>query len=513
MATTPPSTPTKSLKAVVSLASPAVCDESLKTNSKQTSQVNIKDISEKTSGDDVLVSKEVTLVTKEIAQVSKEVVVSVHEVAVSVECEAKASVYPTPPASPVLQAEKVKHVSSTQLVVQDVQRKALYEATPKKTLLSAELITIRLNITKWLCGNKKANGQPCRWWSELKSESRRTEIRNLILKLSLVEVNSTAFDLALEELAQSYSCYHHNKGPLLEYRVTEWKNLLVPVTGTENQLRAVLWSISTCCVTCGKGIGGQRVQNCRKTSRLILDNKGTIEYHEYLLRVWDVNTRCNDHSSLRDETRVKEMVDRIKKIVSFSTESPCMLKEIEYYWPRTRTTTAFEAIHQWKDPTGENDPLKVLKYQVQTQLKGAEFDDGIVYIYEVDGNPGLLKIGYTGRTLESRRAWMEFECNRDCRILYYSKVPNAKRTEALCHADLHECRVQVACDGCIKNHNEWFRVSSLEAQAVLDKWATWMKSHPYETRSLRTGDQGYLKDSIKLKDMAKFKKDPMGAGA
>ena len=94
-------------------------------------------------------------------------------------------------------------------------------------------------------------------------------------------------------------------------------------------------------------------------------------------------------------------------------------------------------------------------------------------------------------------------------MLYHKEVPNAKRVEALCHSDLHENRVQVYCDGCITNHNEWFEVSLDEAKATLDKWATWMiKSNPYDTRGLKSGNE-FLKDATVLDDMEAFKKDPM----
>ena len=48
----------------------------------------------------------------------------------------------------------------------------------------------------------------------------------------------------------------------------------------------------------------------------------------------------------------------------------------------------------------------------------------------------FFKIGYSGRDIDTRQSEMEFECDRERRIVYDRKVPNAERVEASCHADL-----------------------------------------------------------------------------
>ena len=182
---------------------------------------------------------------------------------------------------------------------------------------------------------------------------------------------------------------------------------------------------------------------------------------------------------------------------------------VESFWPSRQLTDKFESIYPWNGPGSDRDPLEILRSKASEPLVDKDFNHGIVYVYSVDGNPSLIKIGYTGRSLQIRQAEIEFGCNRKCKILHYGKVPNAKQVEELCHADLHEDRVQIYCSGCLGNHNEWFNITEEKARAVLDKWATWIESIPYETRSLRIDEKGYLKDASKLRNMAAFKKDPM----
>ncbi|CAF9929475.1 MAG: hypothetical protein GOMPHAMPRED_005416 [Gomphillus americanus] len=489
MAITSPSTPPRSSSVAVVTPStpPSTASKAIpKEKPKEVSGSKPKEVSKET-------------ISKEAATANKVPTIGTNEISTA---------YITPPASPSPPARTLPRLQS---VTSEVQLQSITIQEPK--YLSVKTIADKLKIEKWLCGAQGGRGS-CRWEinNTEKEPHKRDKIESLIKDLSLADTSSTAFDPALEELAKSYSCHLHHSGTTLEHKLTEWRDKLIPPTRIQGRVRAALWKPSVKCLVCDERIGGQRVQNCQMTSNLVLEHSGNIEYCTYLLRVWDANSRCDLHSGRKDEARIIRLVAMIQAIATttFSSsidENPDMSKPIQSFWLSAQLTNSFKS-SKWDDPNGETDPLKILKSTVKAPLIGENLKKGFVYIYKVDGNPGRFKIGYTAN-LEARRKKWEFHCNRKCSMLYHKEVPNAKRVEALCHSDLHENRVQVYCDGCITNHNEWFEVSLDEAKATLDKWATWMiKSNPYDTRGLKSGNE-FLKDATVLDDMEAFKKDPM----
>jgi hypothetical protein len=100
---------------------------------------------------------------------------------------------------------------------------------------------------------------------------------------------------------------------------------------------------------------------------------------------------------------------------------------------------------------------------------------GFVYVYEVLGNEGFVKIGYT-TDLETRLGKWRFDCNREVKVLYpipaasAETVRNAPQVEALCHAELRHRKTTIYCDSCLRKHIEWFEISTAEAIAVVRKW-------------------------------------------
>jgi hypothetical protein len=59
--------------------------------------------------------------------------------------------------------------------------------------------------------------------------------------------------------------------------------------------------------------------------------------------------------------------------------------------------------------------------------------EGYVYAYEVEGNPGFVKIGYTGFTAQKRFDDIAFY---PIPINTSNTIKNSKLVEALCHAQL-----------------------------------------------------------------------------
>lgn len=125
---------------------------------------------------------------------------------------------------------------------------------------------------------------------------------------------------------------------------------------------------------------------------------------------------------------------------------------------------------------------------------------GILYMYWVTGNFGLVKIGKTSGPSPAKRLdkW-----RRDCghpieehtrgEAEVAVQLPHVYRVEALVHAELNDSRVrEIACKKCserktrkkgrqcIVSHEEWFCASPDHAQKVIKKWSDWMLTNPYE---------------------------------
>jgi hypothetical protein len=74
-------------------------------------------------------------------------------------------------------------------------------------------------------------------------------------------------------------------------------------------------------------------------------------------------------------------------------------------------------------------------------------------------------------------------------------VPNARRVEALCHAELQYQNIRIDCSGCLMQHVEWFEVSTEEAIALIRRWSKWMVNYPHQPSSPRSSDAWTLKEN------------------
>ena len=137
----------------------------------------------------------------------------------------------------------------------------------------------------------------------------------------------------------------------------------------------------------------------------------------------------------------------------------------------------------------------LIQSEVVRSLDLKDVGEGYVYLYEVEGNEGFVKIGYTSRDLKTRHEEWEFDCNRQLRMLYpfpmkpTKTVVNARRVEALCHAELNHRRIVIYCTGCLKQHVEWFEISPADAIHTIQKWTKWMAANPYESCTLKVEEQ------------------------
>jgi hypothetical protein len=275
------------------------------------------------------------------------------------------------------------------------------------------------------------------------------------------------------------------------------------------------------------------VQNCRDTIEKILrpetyQNDSDLEWW---LKVLETNMHCNWH--------VENSLDRVEgwksAIRAMRGKPPAESKAVTSppRAPRSSTgsgnnSTSSSASRSgvssspdfrchpsrcWKDKYDESpfhviamsDVLADSRYhrirqKVKEELESEDLKDGYVYAFDVPGNPGFVKIGYTSRSVEERHEEWRFECNREPQILYptasgaIAKVQHAHRVEAFCHEDLAHLRIRIYCSACMKQHLEWFQVPSGEAVAVIRKWSKWMSTDPYQSLSLRSGEKWTIRN-------------------
>ncbi|MCJ1387148.1 hypothetical protein MMC17_010277 [Xylographa soralifera] len=199
------------------------------------------------------------------------------------------------------------------------------------------------------------------------------------------------------------------------------------------------------------------------------------------------------------------------------------------YWPKAYDTSAFEILAHVNRLASPTLSHKLIYTKISRPLDAQDLHDGYVYAYEVDGNNGYVKIGYTTRSVTDRHDEWLFDCNRQTKSLHPPPpplpaaaaaattnissdaaaattpatrpaatavlTPHARRIEALCHAELDHRRIRIYCGACLKQHVEWFDVSAAEVTAVIQKWSRWMATRPYELLQLRYGFKWALKAS------------------
>lgn len=130
--------------------------------------------------------------------------------------------------------------------------------------------------------------------------------------------------------------------------------------------------------------------------------------------------------------------------------------------------------------------------------------EGFIYIFWQIGNFGHLKIGRSADVGRRLKEWKK-QCKKEIGAHFpdldgdegpedLQKVPHICRVEALVHMELLEHRrIEKKCPGCSKSHKEYFEISKENAIQVVRKWISWMRSLPYEKRTIGGKEQWVLK--------------------
>lgn len=112
---------------------------------------------------------------------------------------------------------------------------------------------------------------------------------------------------------------------------------------------------------------------------------------------------------------------------------------------------------------------------------------GFLYVYRHRGEANFFKIGYTTVGVAHRIKQWEKQCGHKAEVVYPSTeveefpIRNVQRIEQLIHAELKACRYrEEGCQGCGKNHIEWFKVGEQHLRAVIAKWVDWIQGGQFK---------------------------------
>ncbi|KAL4862456.1 hypothetical protein BDV12DRAFT_207201 [Aspergillus spectabilis] len=410
--------------------------------------------------------------------------------------------------------------------------------TEEEARKNVQDLKVRLNCERAKCGSRtKTTGKPC---EVPLNKHKITAADARFESLTLLTQSSANLGDELLKLANIVHCRQHADEASVQHRVRDWTMLfptgdgkVIPVISVAKQIRDILLNgASNHCLgktkkgsRCRLRIGGQKVQNYRKTINEIVKPDTYLDDSEldFFLQVLRHNSFCFYHLCAQGAEQVKTwrlIITNLRSedvspsadsdISPTSKENSQLANSTSLYmdtsssnivrhrskslspdrfWPEKYDNSAFEIVTQSIDTDDYGLSLSRIQLTPPAILKEEHRTKGYVYAYEVEGNKGLVKIGYTTKTVEERHSEWTFECNRLVLPIYpihpqsAVAVPNAAWVEALCHAELKHCSVRIYCTACLRQHVEWFRVSSAEAIALIRKWSNWMwmKSLPYQS--------------------------------
>ncbi|KAL2823539.1 T5orf172 domain-containing protein [Aspergillus cavernicola] len=443
--------------------------------------------------------------------------------------------------------------------------------------ISLQTLRIRLGLQSWQCGGMKLDNSPCKLTISVSKRTLiNSRLQSMIAHVKTSEDLQIRLEGLITLVHCRWHIHGPTKVSRIAVWKACFASLCNITLSTQSigdKIKMIWDNFSIKCKAftsgskqCTEGIGGWRVTNCEKTINEIIKPEVYLDDArlDYYLEVLESNMYCPAHlkspfiqvamwkstiqeicngaqpgSSEAEDSNNLELLNNAKigkeaftkmekpptslrqnyEVVSACSVktlglSPEFAKDPVEFWPITKNTSRFDLIPWNKKPGGATGPHIIREVLVKS-FSDKEHQDGYVYAFEVEGNKGFVKIGYTTRTVKDRLKDWEFDCNRVPKCLYPNpsnnvmKVPNAHRVEQLCHAEFSSYRVRTYCKVCRKQHLEWFEISSKEAIAVIRKWTRWMRRDPYEEIQQRSKVKWDLKDQEiqKTNDMLRFMQD------
>ncbi|RBR20334.1 uncharacterized protein FIESC28_05298 [Fusarium coffeatum] len=444
-----------------------------------------------------------------------------------------------------------------------------HEKQTAEEKIDAATLRASLGIDDKRCGAPAKTGKPCRCLSPAVN---RAAVTSQLDSITGLTQSSVELEDELDKLAKLVHCKYHDNGLPKKNRIETWIRVF-PVGEEdaamliEKKIRTLLDLESSQCIAvvdctdlrCREKIGGQRVSNCASTIDEIVKQEvySNTSYLNGLLKVLETNMYCPKHIKERPLQKVASWRSTIEGFLpektvmlleggvhneagdassipktgyiaesvsasegdsptsrNISWSIPNFDRDLSTYWPVTYNTSTFDILEESTRPDDYESSYKMIKEEMNKPLEDEDIQKGYVYMYEVEGNPGFVKIGYTTQSVEKRLQDWEFKCNRATKTLYpvplgtATAIPHAKRVEALCHTELDHRRIRIYCNCCLTQHLEWFRISSTEAITVIQKWSNWMTTSPYKSW-LRNRAKWTIKEEerVKANDMNRFLMD------
>lgn len=392
-----------------------------------------------------------------------------------------------------------------------------------------------LGLRDWTCGSylKKCETNPdpltgprCGAQSmPYRKGDRHKAVVDEILE-SLVGLTRTSPGLWAElvKLARKWHCESHPGVVYTEDRAREWLALFPggplaaaitttnPFDKAQIKIKELLRPLSSQCPViaektgkrCQKPIAGRNMRHCDNLADEITRLAVNLddEKLKVSLELLDVVGRCSMHNKL-DAARVAKWLSQIRDITKNLPRAAAPIGPSST--PALQSLMEFEQdICSRSTPSGHDEsPLRIVdrsdeprdhesirqritsKWREPLTKEEQAVGWGYLYAYRVKENPKYVKIGYTSRAVAIRHIEWQTACDRQVAAAYPvdSKdavlVPYPRRAEALCHAELEDCRVRVACGPCRVQHEEWFEVSEKVAVDVIQKWTARMAKNPY----------------------------------
>lgn len=140
------------------------------------------------------------------------------------------------------------------------------------------------------------------------------------------------------------------------------------------------------------------------------------------------------------------------------------------------------------------DILRIILLENKNKNPSIDKQPGFIYMYELKGSKGYIKIGKSNQNHGVRVA----QWAKDCKLEFEQisdpndrKFLNYEIVEKLVHAELSNERKKYKCKECKKggnkkskdenaDHGEWFQVTEQRALEVIEKWRGWIvQQRPY----------------------------------
>jgi hypothetical protein len=239
----------------------------------------------------------------------------------------------------------------------------------------------------------------------------------------------------------------------------------------------------------------QLVENCLKAQAL---TNGTVQI---LAQIAEQSCCARHHSNKMWGSGLAQdlafrWLDEIKVIPSVA------IRKIDYA-VKVETVSAVPRVKPVafaKHVVGKGETL-VSKLLEPIEPKATTIGSLYTYTHTKDAFLGMVKIGYTGSTIDSRLdEWADCGHGNPILLDSYGRVRHPKRVEHLTHFELldywHALRW---CEAHGKAHIEWFKIDVETASTAIRRWSSWMdRANPYDRRGHL---KGFWKETVEFLTM------------